>query len=73
MEETFIRREKERSKIRVVWRENLRGLLGIRRMDRGPNTLIRELWEWRSGGGGKIDEVFSYKSVILRAWEMIRL
>ena len=34
--------EKERSRIMTVHTDNLRGLLGIRRMDRIPNGLIRE-------------------------------
>ena len=32
---------KERSRILGVQMDNLRGLLGIRRMDRVPNTWIR--------------------------------
>ena len=39
--ETMIWREKERSRIRVVQIDNLRCLLGIRRMDKVPNTRIR--------------------------------
>ena len=35
--------ERERSKIRAVQMENLKGLLGIRRMDKVPNAQIREL------------------------------
>ena len=35
--ETMIWRDKERSKIRTVHMDNLRGLLGIRRMDKVPN------------------------------------
>ena len=35
--ETMIWREKERSRIRAVQMGNLRGLLGIRRMDKVPN------------------------------------
>ena len=34
---------KERSRIRAVHMDNLRGLLGIRRMDRVQNVRIREL------------------------------
>ena len=41
--ETMLWKEKERSRIRVVQMDNLRGLLGIRRMDRVPNAGIREL------------------------------
>ena len=32
-------KEKERSRIKAVQMNNLRGLLGIRRMDRVPNAL----------------------------------
>ena len=41
--DTMIRREKERSKIRAVQMDNLRGLLGIRRMDKVQNAQIRLL------------------------------
>ena len=41
--ETMLWKEKERSRIRVVQMDNLRGLLGIRRMDRVPYARIREL------------------------------
>ena len=41
--ETMIWREKERSGIRAVQMNNLRSLLGIRRMDRVPNARIRHL------------------------------
>ena len=34
---------KERSRIRAVQMDNLRGLLGIRRMNKVPNAHIREL------------------------------
>ena len=40
---------KERSRIRVVRMTNLRGLLGIRRMDRAPNPQIRELCGVKKG------------------------
>ena len=43
--ETMIWREKEKSRIMVVQMDNLRGLLGIRRMDKVPNTRIRKLCE----------------------------
>ena len=43
--ETMLWKEKERSGIRDVQMDNLRGLLGIRRMDRLPNARI---WELRS-------------------------
>ena len=41
--ETIIYREKERSWIRDVQVNNLRGILGIRRMNKVPNAQIREL------------------------------
>ena len=40
---TMIWREKERSGIRAVQMDNLRGLLGSRRMDKVPNAWIRQL------------------------------
>ena len=40
---TMIWREKDRSKIRAVLMDNIRGLLGIRRRDRIPNALVIEL------------------------------
>ena len=39
--DTMIWRKKERSRIRAVQMDNLRGLLGIRRMDEIPNARIR--------------------------------
>ena len=41
--ETIIWREKERPKIRTVQMDSLRGLLGIRKMNKVPNTHIRQL------------------------------
>ena len=40
--ETMIQREKERFRIRAVQMDNIRGLLGIRRMDKVLNAWIRE-------------------------------
>ena len=40
---TMIWREKDRSRIRDVQMDNLRGLLGIRRMNKVPNSWIRQL------------------------------
>ena len=39
--ETMVWREKERSRIRAVQIDNLRGMLGVRRMDRMPDARIR--------------------------------
>ena len=40
--ETMIWKEKERPRIRAVQMDNLRGLLGIRRMDTVPNARSDE-------------------------------
>ena len=40
--ETMLRKKKERSRIRALQMDNLRGSLGIRRMDRVPNAWIKE-------------------------------
>ena len=48
--ETLIWKEKERSRIRAVQMDSLRGLLGIRRMDKVPNVWIRELCSDKRGG-----------------------
>ena len=41
---------KERSRIRAVHKNSLRGLLGIRRKDKVPNTRIMELCGVKKGG-----------------------
>ena len=41
--ETMLWKEKERSRIRVVQRDNLRGLLGIWMIDIALNARIKEL------------------------------
>ena len=40
----MIWRENERSRIRAVQMDNLRGLLDVRRIDRVANTRIKELY-----------------------------
>ena len=60
--ETMIRMEKERFGIRAVYMDNLRGLLGIRRMDKVPNVRIRQLCGVAKGMDEKIDEG------VLRRW-----
>ena len=47
--ETMLWKGKERSRIRAVQMDNLRGLLDIRRMDRVPNARIRKLCEVMKG------------------------
>ena len=54
--EAILWQEKERSWIRAVQMDNLRGLLGIRRMNRVPNTRISELCEVTNGVDERIDE-----------------
>ena len=49
-------KEKEKSRIRAIQMDNLRGLLGIRRMNRIPNARIRELCGVRKGLDERIDE-----------------
>ena len=54
--ETMLWKEKDRSRIMAVQLDNLRGLLGIRRMDRVPNARIRESCGLRKGIDVRIDE-----------------
>ena len=54
--ETMIWREMERSRIWAVQINNLRGLMGIRRMDKFQNTLIMQLSEVMKGVELKIGE-----------------
>ena len=48
--------KKERSRIRTIKMDNLRGLLGIRRMDKVPNAQIKELCGVMKGVDDRIDE-----------------
>ena len=52
----MIGREKERSRVRAVPVDNLRGVLGIRRMDKVPNGRIRQLCDVKNIVDEKIDE-----------------
>ena len=52
----MIWREKERSRIRTVHMDNLRGLLGIRRIDKVPNVRIKELFGVTKVVDEKIDK-----------------
>ena len=54
--ETMLWKEKERSRVRAVQMDNIRGLLGIRRMYRVPNAEIRELCRVKKGLDEWIDE-----------------
>ena len=47
--------------------DNLRGLLGISRMNKVPNARIRELWEVKKGLDERIDEgVFRWFALLER-------
>ena len=48
--------EKERSRIRAVQMGNLRGRLGIRKMNKVPNTRIRQLCRMKKGVVKRIGE-----------------
>ena len=62
--ETLVWKEKKRSRVRTVQMDNLKGLLDIWRMDRIPNTRIRELCGVKKFLDEKIDEtVFKEKRV----------
>ena len=54
--EKVIWKKKERSSIRAVQMDSLRGLLGIRRMDKVLNARIRELCAVMKGVEEKIEE-----------------
>ena len=54
--ETMIWREKKRSRIRAVKMNNVRGQLGIRRMDKVPNARIRQFCGMTKDVNKKIDE-----------------
>ena len=54
--ETILWKKEERYRVRAVQMDNLRGLLGIMRMDRVPNARIRELCGVKKGLDERIDE-----------------
>ena len=54
--ETILWRKEERSRNTAVQMDNLRGLFGIRRMDRVPNARISELCGLMKGVDERIDE-----------------
>ena len=55
--ETMLWKQKNRSRIRAEHMDNLRGLQGIRRMDKVQNKRIRELCGVMKGLNKRIDEV----------------
>ena len=60
--------EKERPRIRAVQMDNLRGLIGIRRMDSVPNAQIRKLF-----GVKKSLKACSGGTAMWRGWRGIGL
>ena len=56
--------------VKVVQMNNLKGLLGVRRMDRAPNVRIREFCRVGKGVDERIDES---GLVTLKDWIMIGL
>ena len=54
--EIMLWKEKERSRIKAVQMDNLRGLLGIGKIDRIPNSWIKELYGVKKGLNEEIDE-----------------
>ena len=40
----------------VIWKDNLRGLLGIKRMDKISNAWIREMYKMTKGVDERIHE-----------------
>ena len=54
--EMMLWKVKERSRVRAVQMDNLRGLLGIKRMDKVLNAWIRELRRVRKDLDERIDE-----------------
>ena len=54
--DTMLWKEKERYRVRVVQMDNFKVLLGIRRMDRVPNTRIREWFGVMKGVDKRIHE-----------------
>ena len=65
----LIWREKKRSRIMAVQMDNLRGLLGIRRMAKVPNVQIRKMCRVREG----LMKVFSDDSDMWKEWRMTGL
>ena len=59
-------KEKERSRIRAVQMDNLKGLLGNKRMDRVPNAQVRELCVVRKGLNERIDDILQWFSHVER-------
>ena len=71
--DTMLWKEKEISRVRAVQMDSLKGLLGIRKMERVPNARIRELRGAKKGLDDRIDEGVLWCSAMWRGWKMIGL
>ena len=71
--ETMLWKENERSRVRALQMNNLRRLLGIRKMDRVPNGGIRVLSGIKKGLDERMDEECSGGLDIWRGWRGIGL
>ena len=65
--ETIILKEEKRSSIMAVQMNNLRSLIGTRRMCKVPNARIKELCEVTKG----LMKMFSDGSAMWTEWRMI--
>ena len=65
-------KEKERFRIRAMQMDNLRGLMGIRRMSMFPNARIRELCEVKKGLDERIHEGVLRWLAMWRGWRWNR-
>ena len=72
MTERMLWKEKEISRVRAV-QMDLRGLLGIRSINRVPNAQIRELCRVKKGQDEGLINVFSGGSAMWRGWKGIGL
>ena len=54
--EIMVWKENERSRIRVVLMDDIKGFVGIRRMDKVLNARVRELCEVTKGVDKRINE-----------------
>ena len=71
--DTMIWKENEKSRIRGVHMDNLRGFLTVKRMDKVPNTRIRELCEVTNGLDERLMKGFFDGSCMWREWKMTGL
>ena len=63
---TMIRGEEERSRIKVLQMDNIRGLIGIKEMDKVLNTWIRVLYGVSKGIEERVDSVLWWSSHLER-------